>query len=186
MPLRLLFMGPPGVGKGTQAALLSERHGLKHLAAGDIFRAEMADGTELGNMAQQYIAQGRLVPDKVTIGMMESRMRAHHSAGHGFILDGFPRNEAQSTATDAILEDLGVELDAAIVFEAPEEVIIERMLGRGRRDDTIQIIRRRLKVFSDETKPILEHYDGKGKLTRIDANREPEDIYASIMEAVKP
>ncbi|MCH8978886.1 MAG: adenylate kinase [Armatimonadetes bacterium] len=128
--MNLLLIGPPGVGKGTQAALLTQRLGLVQLASGDIFRAEIAAGSELGLRAKQFMDDGKLVPDEVTIGMMEARISSEKVRAAGFVLDGFPRTVEQSVALDALLDRLGVDLARVITLEIDDEVVVGRLSGR--------------------------------------------------------
>ena len=130
MPINLVLIGPPGVGKGTQAGLLTERLGLVHLASGDVFRGEIAAGTDLGRVASGYIERGELVPDDVTIGMMESRFTTLEAMTSGFVLDGFPRTVAQAVALDARLEALGTVVARVVSLEAPDDVVVARLSGR--------------------------------------------------------
>ncbi len=130
MPLNLLLIGPPGVGKGTQAALLTQRLGLVQLASGDIFRAESAAGSELGLRAKEFMDAGKLVPDEVTIGMMEARISSEEVQAAGFVLDGFPRTVEQAVALDALLERIGVTLARVITLEIDDEVVVSRLSGR--------------------------------------------------------
>ena len=130
MPFNLILIGPPGVGKGTQAALLTNRLGLVHLASGDVFRSEIAAGTALGAEAQAYIDKGQLVPDDLTIAMMEARFTTDQAKTSGFVLDGFPRTVAQAEALDRKLGELGVEIARVVSLEAPDEVVVTRLSGR--------------------------------------------------------
>ena len=130
MPINLVLIGPPGVGKGTQAGLLTERLGLVHLASGDVFRGEIAAGTDLGRVASGYIERGELVPDDVTIGMMESRFTTDEAKTSGFVLDGFPRTVAQAVSLDARLEALGTVVARVVSLEAPDDVVVARLSGR--------------------------------------------------------
>lgn len=130
MPTNLVLVGPPGVGKGTQASLLNQRLGLVHLASGDIFRQEISSGSDLGRLAKEYIDQGKLVPDDVTIGMMEARFTTDRVKAAGFVLDGFPRTVAQAEALDAKLAELGLELAAVVSLEVPDEELVKRLGGR--------------------------------------------------------
>ncbi|GAA1915397.1 adenylate kinase [Streptomyces sodiiphilus] len=127
--MRILLVGPPGAGKGTQAALLAENLTIPHISTGDLFRANISDGTELGRKAQEYMREGKLVPDEITIGMAADRM-AQDDAGKGFLLDGFPRNLGQAEALDALLRESGQKLDAVLNLEAPEEEVVKRIAGR--------------------------------------------------------
>ncbi|WP_165984409.1 adenylate kinase [Streptomyces sp. YIM 98790] len=127
--MRIVLVGPPGAGKGTQAALLAQRLGIPHISTGDLFRANLSQGTELGRKAKAYMDEGRLVPDEITVGMAAERM-ARPDAGHGFVLDGFPRNIAQAEALDKLLRETGQTLDAVLDLEVPEEEVVRRIAGR--------------------------------------------------------
>jgi adenylate kinase len=171
--MRILIVGPQGAGKGTQAALLSENLGVPHVSTGDIFRANVAAGTELGVLAQQYLDAGDLVPDEVTSAMVAARL-AEPDAEPGFILDGFPRTVPQAEWLGNLLVDRGQKLDAVLLLEAPDEVLLERMLARGRADDTAEAIARRLELYHTATRPLLDHYgdlvvhiDGVGSIDEV-------------------
>ena len=141
--MRLVLVGPPGAGKGTQAAILSEKLGVPHISTGDLFRANIGEGTPLGIEAKSYIDAGNLVPDDVTVRMVESRLN-EDDAAKGFLLDGFPRTVGQAEELKRLLSNLGTELDAVVQFDVSEDVVVERMLARGRADDTEEVIRNRL------------------------------------------
>jgi adenylate kinase len=171
--MRILIVGPQGAGKGTQAALLSENLRIPHVSTGDIFRANAAAGTDLGVLAQQYMDAGDLVPDEVTSAMVAARL-AEPDAEPGFILDGFPRTVPQGQWLAGLLEDRGQKLDGVLLLQVPDHVLLERMLGRGRADDTAEAIARRLELYHTETKPLLDHYgdlvvtvDGVGTVDEV-------------------
>ena len=157
MSTRLVLLGPPGAGKGTQAARLAERFGVPAISTGDIFRANIKGGTPLGRTVQEYTSRGALVPDSVTNDMVRDRL-AQDDAADGFLLDGYPRNVAQVGELDAILADAGLTLDLAVEITADPDVVAERLLKRaeieGRDDDTEDVIRHRLDVYAEETAPI--------------------------------
>lgn len=181
--MRLVLVGPPGAGKGTQAVRLAERLGVPHISTGDLFRANLKDMTPLGVEAKRYMDAGDLVPDEVTTRMVRSRLTEPDTDG-GFILDGFPRTLPQADALDAILDELGVALDAVVELDAADEVVVQRLLGRGRSDDTEDVIRNRQKVYRDETSPLLDHY--RGKVVSVDAVGSVEEITERLANALPP
>ena len=174
MKSRLLFLGPPGAGKGTQAARLCKAHGIKHLSTGDLLRSEVAAGTELGQEAEAVMNRGELVSDALVLAIVESQMKALN--GGGWLLDGFPRTVPQAEALDKLLSDLQQPIDAAVLLELDDAVLIERLLARGRADDTEAVIRNRLEVYREKTAPLIEFYAAKGLLTSIDAKGSMEAI----------
>jgi adenylate kinase len=161
--VRLVLLGPPGAGKGTQAELLSDKLGVPHISTGNLFRANISQQTPLGREAQKYLDAGNLVPSDVTNRMVESRI-AEPDAVNGFVLDGYPRTVDQAEALEKMLKESGHALDAVLSFEVPEETLVERLVERGRTsgrsDDNETIIRNRMNVYREETEPLLEHYDG--------------------------
>ena len=179
--MRLVLVGPPGAGKGTQASLLAERLDVPHISTGDLFRANLSEMTPLGVEAKRYMDAGDLVPDEVTCRMVQSRIM-QDDAGKGFILDGFPRTLPQADALDAMLDELGVTLDAVVEFAVADEVVVERLLGRGRSDDTEDVIRNRQKVYRDETAPLLDHY--RAKLVSVDAVGAVDEIAQRLVDAL--
>jgi adenylate kinase len=180
--VRLVLVGPPGAGKGTQAERVAERLDVPHISTGDLFRANLAEMTPLGTEAKRYMDAGDLVPDEVTTEMVRARL-SEADAGKGFILDGFPRTLPQADALDRILDDMGVTLDAVVEFAVPDDVVVARLLGRGRSDDTEDVIRNRQKVYRDETAPLLEHY--RSKLVSVDAVGSVEEITDRLTGALR-
>jgi len=179
--VRLVLVGPPGAGKGTQAERMAERLDVPHISTGDLFRANLKQETELGLEAKRYMDAGDLVPDEVTVGMVRDRL-GDPDAEKGFILDGFPRNTAQAASLGEILADKGLELDAVVQFEVDDEVVVARLLGRGRSDDNEDTIRNRQQVYRDETAPLLEYY--ADRLVTVDAVGEVEEITERVFEAL--
>ena len=155
--MRVLIVGPQGAGKGTQAALLAENLKIPHISTGDIFRANVTAGTELGVLAKKYMDAGELVPDEVTSAMVKARLEEPDADG-GFLLDGFPRTVPQAQWLGGVLHENDHDLDAVLLLDAPDDVLLERMLARGRADDTADAITRRLALYHSETTPLLEHY----------------------------
>jgi adenylate kinase len=180
--VRLVLVGPPGAGKGTQAERVAERLNVPHISTGDLFRANLAEMTPLGTEAKRYMDAGDLVPDEVTTQMVRARL-SEADAGKGFILDGFPRTLPQADALDRMLDDMGVTLDAVVEFAVPDDVVVARLLGRGRSDDTEDVIRNRQKVYRDETAPLLEHY--RTKLVSVDAVGSVEEITDRLTGALR-
>ena len=179
--MRLVLLGPPGAGKGTQAAILSEKLGVPHISTGDLFRANIGEGTPLGVEAKSYIDAGKLVPTDVTARMVEDRLN-QDDAENGFLLDGFPRTVEQAEILTELLAKRGEKLDGVLNFVVDEDVVIERMLARGRADDNEETIRTRLGVYREETFPLIEHYGDA--IISIKAEGTVEEINARAMEAL--
>lgn len=180
-------MGPPGAGKGTQAAALGQRHSLVHIATGDIFRANVAEQTELGRTAQRYMDSGEYVPDEVTNAMVRDRL-GQDDARSGFILDGYPRTPDQVDTLDSILSGLGEQLDGVISMQVDTEELISRLLKRaeesGRTDDTEEVIRHRQEVYQAETEPLLRIYGDRGLVRQVDGMGSVDDVSARIDAAL--
>ncbi|MDQ3752611.1 MAG: adenylate kinase [Actinomycetota bacterium] len=208
--MRLVIFGPQGAGKGTQGSLISEEWGIPAISTGDIFRWKIAQGTELGRAVKEYVDNGDLVPDRLTVRLVRDRL-AQEDTASGWLLDGFPRNIGQAEALDKLTADLGTALDAALLLDVPEEVSLHRILGRtvcsgcGRpyhvdvppREDAIcdvcggevversddndkEAVRRRLRTYYDETAPLADFYEEHGLLRRIDGNGSPDEIFQRI------
>lgn len=181
---RLLIVGPPGAGKGTQAERIVEKLGVPAISTGDIFRANVSNETELGVLAKSYMDKGEYVPDSVTNEMVESRL-AEDDAANGFLLDGYPRTVAQVEALDGILEKLGVALDAVILLDVESEAIVQRLLQRGREqgrsDDNEETIRRRIDVYGEQTTPLIDIYDKRGLVKRVDGMKDIDAVTADIL-----
>jgi adenylate kinase len=186
--VNLLVLGPQGSGKGTQAARLSETHGIPHVSTGEMFRDAIAAGTDLGRRVEPILASGDLVPDDLTVSLIRQRL-AEPDAERGFVLDGFPRNLAQAEALDAMLAEIGRELDAVLFFDISDDVAVERLRGRakdeGRDDDTPEAIARRLAIYHDQTEPVVERYRATGKLVPLHAERSIEQVATEIAQALE-
>jgi adenylate kinase len=186
--LNLLVLGPQGAGKGTQAKRISAEYEIPHVATGDMFRAELAAATPLGRQVGEIMARGDLVPDALTVEMIEKRL-SEPDAADGFVLDGFPRNVAQAEALDTMLGGIGRVLDAILFFAVSDEIGMERALSRaaleGRADDTREVIAHRLEIYHRETEPIIEHYRMTGKLIPLHADRSIEQVWSEISNALQ-
>lgn len=208
--MRLLIMGPPGAGKGTQAALIKDTYNIVHISTGDMFRKAMKNETPLGKLAKEYIDKGELVPDSVTISLVRERLQ-EEDCEKGFLLDGFPRTIAQAIALDDMLSELNIKIDKVINVEVPDEDLIERITGRRiclncgagyhvknqppkvegicdnchgllyqRDDDSEETIKNRLVVYNRQTKPLLEYYKNAGILATIEGKGTIEEIFDKI------
>ena len=166
MKKRLLFLGPPGAGKGTQAVQLAASHNLMHLSTGDLLRAEVTAGSTLGQEAAAVMARGELVSDALVLAIVRSRLSDH---GGGWLLDGFPRNLAQAEALDALLGELHQRIELVVLLELDDALLIQRLLSRGRADDNEAVIRHRLAVYREQTAPLIAHYRDQGLLQSVDA-----------------
>jgi len=180
--MNLLFIGPPGAGKGTQASRVAERLGIPHISTGDMFRDHVSRGTELGVRVDAIMKAGAYVPDEITVEMLRERI-AEPDAAEGFILDGFPRTVGQVEALDGLL---GADsLDAVVVFEVDEDSLVERLLSRGRADDTEDTVRKRFKVYQEQTAPLLEIYGERGLVIHVDGLGEIEEVTERILTALE-
>lgn len=178
--MRLLFVGPPGAGKGTQAQLVAERLGIAHVSTGDMFRA-LDPNSELGARVKAIMESGGYVSDGIVIEMLESRLR-EWDAVNGYILDGFPRTLPQAEALDTYLGTSG--LDAVVLFEVDEDEVVDRMLARGRADDSAETIRTRMAVYREQTTPLIDLYDTRGIVRRVDALGEVEEITERVLASL--
>jgi adenylate kinase len=182
--INLILFGPPGSGKGTQAQKLVEKYGIAHYSTGDMFRYELSNNTELGQLARSFMDKGQLVPDSVTIAMLRQRMESSNSQ-NGFILDGFPRNITQSKALDELLDSKGLKITALISLVVDEEELVVRLLNRGkssgRADDVNEsIIRNRLNVYKEETTPVYDYYDSKGLSIQVNGSGTKDEIFEEL------
>jgi adenylate kinase len=186
--VNLLVLGPQGAGKGTQAKRISEEFGIPHVSTGDMFRAAIAAGTELGRKVEPLIDSGTLVPDEVTIALIRERL-SEDDAQAGFVLDGFPRNLLQAEALDEMLAAIGRTLDAILFFDVTDSVGMERALNRAqidnRTDDTHEVIAKRLATYHSQTEPVIEHYRTTGKLVPVRAGRTIDEVWNEISSALQ-
>lgn len=215
MATYIVLLGPPGVGKGTQANRLSQQTGLAHISSGDLFRENLKNQTELGKLAQTYMSKGNLVPDDVTIAMIKDRL-ARADCEDGAILDGFPRTPAQADALETMLRDFNGQVNAVPFISAPQEVLVERLGDRWtcrssghifneksnppmeqgicdfdgselyqREDDKAETVKRRIEVYMEQTAPLITHYRGRGKLIEINGLQSIEQVTQDLMDALK-
>ena len=215
MPTYIVLLGPPGVGKGTQAEILAERLKLPHISSGDIFRENIKKDTELGKQAQSFMSKGELVPDDLTIAMIKERF-SRPDCEQGAILDGFPRTPAQADALECMLNEIGGKVDLVPFITAPMEVLVERLAGRWtcraqghifhvrfnppktsgvcdidgsplfqRDDDKADTVIHRIEVYQDQTSPLIEYYRGQGKLAEINGFAPIDDVAVKMMSALK-
>jgi adenylate kinase len=180
--VRLVLLGPPGAGKGTQAQKLSEKLGIPQISTGDLFRANISQGTPLGVEAKRYLDAGDLVPSELTNKLVEDRIE-QPDAADGFILDGYPRSVAQAEALDEMLTNHNTKLDAVLEFSVSEDELFKRLMARGRADDTEDVIRNRMQVYRDETEPLLEYYS-RNNLQTVDAVGALDEVFARALLAL--
>ena len=180
--MRILIVGPPGAGKGTQAAVLSAELGVPHISTGELFRAHVEDETELGRQVKQYLDYGALVPDEVTNEMVRERL-TDIDCRDGFLLDGFPRTVSQAQVLTGMLGDLDCELDTVLELDVCEDVVMQRLLARGRDDDTEDVIRHRQRVYREETAPLLDFYSDL--LVTVPAAGSVHDVTGRALDALR-
>jgi adenylate kinase len=184
MPLNVLLLGPQGAGKGTQAKRISAEYGIPHIASGEILRAEMDAGTELGKRVRETIERGDLVSDDLMIELIRNRLDQSDTEA-GFVLDGFPRTTVQAEALDSMFADIGRNFSVAFALQIPDEVAFDRLRRRARADDTDEAIQRRLDNYHRETEPLIEYYRTRGNLVPIHGNRSENEVFAEISRALE-
>lgn len=186
--MRIVLLGPPGSGKGTQAERLQDRLGVPHISTGVLLRAAVDLGTALGKRAREYMDAGELVPDELMLGLIEERL-GEPDTGPGFILDGYPRNLSQAAALDSLLERLDQPVEKALLITVDEEEIVQRLALRagseGRSDDNEEVVRNRLRVYSEQTAPVAEHYAGQGILRKVNGMGDIEAIEQRLLAALE-
>jgi adenylate kinase len=182
---RIVLLGPPGSGKGTQAELLAQALGVPAISTGDMLREAVAAGSELGHKVEGIMAAGELVGDDLMAEIVRARLSQEDAAG-GFLLDGYPRTLPQSQTLDEVLEAAEVNLDHVLFIDAPEEVLVARALGRQRADDQEDVVRERLRVYAQKTQPLVGEYERRGLLRSISGDNEIENVQSSILEALAP
>jgi adenylate kinase len=187
--MRLVLLGAPGSGKGTQAARLRDHLQVPHISTGDLLRAEVAAGSPLGIEAREVMARGELVSDAILLGMLEERFSRPDTRG-GFILDGYPRNLAQAAALGELMERIGQPMDHAVFLDVPTELLVERIAGRaqaqGRADDSPDSVRTRLQVYNDQTSPVVDYYRQHGQLNVVDGVGSLDEVFVRIIGAIAP
>jgi adenylate kinase len=186
--VNVLLLGPQGSGKGTQAKRIQAEYGIPHIATGEILRAAMEEGTELGRRVKPIVESGQLVPDELMIDLIRDRLM-QPDAERGFVLDGFPRTSPQADALDAMLDEIGRSLSIVFEFQLPDEIARERLLRRaeleGRADDTPDVIDRRLALYHEQTEPLVEHYRAQGNLVGVHANKSVDGVFAEVQDTLE-
>lgn len=180
---RLIFLGPPGAGKGTQAQILAQHLNIPHISTGDILRQAMKEQTPLGIKAQGYVDSGELVPDQLVQDLVEERL-AQADAKSGWILDGFPRKVTQAAFLEELLAKTGQGGERVVNLDAPDEVVVTRLLSRGRKDDAEEVIRRRLEIYRNDTAPLIHYYSDRQKLVTINGDQSQEEVTHELKQTL--
>jgi adenylate kinase len=183
--MRIVFLGPPGVGKGTQAVRLAKDLGIVHLSTGDMLRHAAAAGTPVGLESQKYLLAGKLVPDSVMLDLVRERLQADDAA-RGFLLDGFPRTLGQAEALAGMLRQLGTQLSAVVELQVDTEELVRRLVARGREDDRPEVIRERMEQYTRQTAPLSDYYRRQGLLHPVDGGGTPDDVFRRIQDVLHP
>ena len=180
----LIFLGPPGAGKGTQAAIIAEKFEIPHISTGEMLREAIAHQTSLGKKAQSYVDKGELVPDELLLDLIRDRL-LQADAQKGWILDGFPRNLNQAKFLDNLLVEIAQTCDCVLNLQVTDDLLVTRLLSRGRKDDNEETIRRRLLVYQEQTAPLISYYQDKGNLQTVDGNPNPEEVTQALAKVIK-
>ncbi len=181
--MRIILLGPPGAGKGTQAQRIAEIGRIPHISTGDILRQAVTDRTELGQQAKAYMDRGELVPDSLILELVRERL-SQSDVSNGWILDGFPRTVTQAKFLSELLQEMKQQCDRAILIDVPDEAIVQRMLSRGRKDDNEETIRRRLEVYREQTAPVIDFYRDRQSLTLIDGDQSMDAVTDGLKQAL--
>lgn len=181
-PVRLVVLGRQGAGKGTQCARLAQHYGALHISTGDMLRAAVAEGTEFGRKANEYMSAGDLVPDDVMLGVVTDRLAKPDAVEHGFLLDGYPRNVSQAEALDGMVGADGI--DRVIDIDVPLEVVLERIKGRARSDDNEEAVRRRLELYETQTRPLTAFYEARGKMATVDGVGSEDEVFERLRKVI--
>lgn len=181
---RLIFLGPPGAGKGTQAAMIAAEFSIPHISTGEILRSAVSVRTDLGLKAQAYMDQGELVPDELILGMVRDRL-TQPDTQTGWILDGFPRNVSQAEFFDKLLNTINQTYDRVVNLDVPDEILVTRLLGRGRKDDNEAVIRNRLSVYREQTAPLIDFYGDRQQLFSVAGDQSVEEVMADISRLIE-
>lgn len=188
--LNLVIFGPPGSGKGTQSELLIQKYGLHHISTGDLLRKHIAEGTELGKIADSYCSVGQLIPDKLMVDILDHKIENEPDVLDGLILDGFPRTISQARDLKNLMAKYGSKIDAVIGLELPDELLTDRLLKRGemsgRNDDNLDVIKKRIEVYHKKTHPLRDYYINEGKYVPVKADGTIEEVFDEIVNNVLP